>query len=393
MAQRGSIKQHGNWWVLKYRAKVIKDGEQKSIDQYHKLALIDRDHQPKQDGSAPEKVQALADVFLAPINLGTHRPQSADLVSTFLESFLKTGVGGRGEKLSNNTLRNYKVSFTLVKEHLGDLDLRKVKTPEVNQIFRSLKQTKPDLAHTTYRNVKNFLSSAFRDAVGHGLMDFNPVRDSIILRGKPSNTHAYTLKETKAIVNALSSPVAKNAVMIFAFTGLRTEEVKGLIWQDWKRGWKDYPGEVLDIQRAVVYGEVVDTKTLYSKAPVPVIGIVKKTLAAHLKVNSGENYVFHGDTGQPLRFENFARRDIIPYLKKAGIEWRGFHAFRRGLDTTLKDLGVDKSTRVDIMRHTPEDVTDKHYGKASLKRMREALEKVEAKYKRIKIDAAAKVSL
>ena len=180
--------------------------------------------------------------------------------------------------------------------------------------------------------------------------------------------------------------------MIYAFTGLRSEEVKGLMWEDWKTGWKDYPGEVLDIQRAVVYGEVVETKTLYSKAPVPIIETVRKALQAHLKANSGEGYIFHGDTGQPLRFENFARRDIIPYLKKAGIEWHGFHAFRRGLDTTLKDLGVDKSTRVDIMRHTPEDVTDKHYGKASLKRMREALEKLETKYERIKIDAAARRS-
>jgi len=376
--QRGSIKEHGNWWVLKYRVKVVKNGQQESVDQYHKLAPVDREHQPKKDGSAPDKVQALADVFLAPINAGTHRPQSADLVLTFLESFLAKGIGGRGEKLSNSTIRNYRTSFELVKDHLGNLELRKARTPEINQILRSVQQAKPDLAHTTYRNLKTFLSSAFRDAVGGGLMDFNPVRDSVIIRGKPADTYAYSLKETKAIVHVLKSPVAKNAVMIFAFTGLRTEEVKGLRWED-------YDGEVLDIKRAVVNGEVVPVKTLYSKAPVTVIDIVKKTLAAHRKQNGGDGYIFHGDTGEPMRFENLANREIKPVLKRAGIDWHGFHAFRRGLDTTLKEMGVDKSTRVDIMRHAPEDVTDRHYGKASLKRMRAALGRVEKKYKSLKL--------
>jgi len=71
---------------------------------------------------------------------------------------------------------------------------------------------------------------------------------------------------------------------------------------------------------------------------------------------------------------------VRPELQKAGVEWHGLHAFRRGLNTTMKDLGIDKSTRVDIMRHVPRDVTDKYYGKSSLTQMRKALEKVEAKY-------------
>jgi integrase len=382
--QRGYIRRHGNNWVLRYRAKVWKHGELKTIDQYHALAPVDRDHQPKQDGSAPEKVQALADIFLAPINAGTHRPQSADLVRTFLESFLAKKIGGSGEKLSNNSIRNYRASFQLVKEHLGDLELRKTRTPEINHILRMVQQSRPDLAHTTYRNLKTFLSSAFRDAVGHGLIDFNPVRDSVVVRGKPSDTYAYSLKETKAIVNALTDPIAKNAVMIFAFSGLRQEEVKGLMWGDWKTGWKDYAGDILDIQRAVVNGEVVTTKTLYSKAPVPIISLVKQTLTAHLKENTGDGFIFHGDTGAPIHLHNLVSRKISPVLEHAGIEWHGFHAFRRGLDTTLKDLGVDHSTRVDIMRHTPKNVTDRHYGKASLKRMRAALERVERKYKTLK---------
>jgi len=44
-------------------------------------------------------------------------------------------------------------------------------------------------------------------------------------------------------------------------------------------------------------------------------------------------------------------------LQKAGIEWEGWHGFRRGLATTLEGIGV--------LRHSSDRVTRKHYIKAS----------------------------
>ena len=35
----------------------------------------------------------------------------------------------------------------------------------------------------------------------------------------------------------------------------------------------------------------------------------------------------------------------FPHLEKKEIEWRGYHAFRRGLATNLRALGVDDLTR------------------------------------------------
>lgn len=405
--QRGSIRQNGNHWLLKYRVKVIKDGKQKLVDQYHKLAPVDRQHQTE------ESVRPLADVFLAPFNTGTARPQSADLLITYLENFLTQAVGGRGNKISNSTVRTYRTSLKLARPFMDGLELRKVRTPEINQIFYKVaaanKQTEEDsktgLANTTYRNLKNFLSSAFRKAVGDGLIEHNPVRDAITVKGNPADTYAYSLKEIKAIMNALdktaknlgdaaaakNAVIAKNAVMLLSFTGLRKEEVKGLRWEDYKEFRLEdfngkvvsdnFKGKVLDIKRAIVEGETLQVKTQYSKAPVPVINTVKETLATHLRVNTGDGFVFHGDTGEPMRLENLATRDIIPTLEKAGIEWHGFHAFRRGLATTLNDMGIAYETITHIMRHAPEHVTGRSYVKPSLKRMRKALEQVERKYK------------
>jgi integrase len=369
--QRGAIKQHGKFWVLKYREVVIKDGVRVRKDSYKKLAPIDRDHQTK------ASVQAIADLTLAPLNAGTSAPLSADSLLSYLERFLANGEGGSGHKLADATVGAYQDSFKVLLPHLPDMQLRQIRTPDVDKLLARVAEADGEdrRARTSYRNMRNFLSSAFKYAVRKGLMDFNPARDVAVPEGKESDTYAYSLAEVKTMVDSLMKPIAQASIMVATFTGLRVEEIKGLRWEDY-----DAKEGTLNIKRAFVEGKIVETKTKASKAAVPVIGIVKKVLAAHLKLNSGDGFIFHGDTGEPLRMENMARRDIIPMLERTGVEWHGFHAFRRGLASTLHDLAVPELTIKHILRHSDSDVTRKHYIKASLKVSRQALEQVEKQY-------------
>jgi len=368
--QRGAIKKHGKFWVLKYREDVLQNGVRVRKEVYKKLAPANsREYQTK------ESVQKLADVILAPLNAGLHQAQSVDTLETFLESFVAKGQGGSGRKLQHSTLKNYTVMLNLVRPHLTAIELRQVRTPYIDRLLRAVAENDGEKrrAHTTYRNLKNFLSSAFKYAVRDGLVDFNPVREAAIPVGAETDTHAYSLEEVRTIVDGLKKPVAKALVMVATLTGLRSEEIKGLRWED-------YDGEVLNIRRAVSAGKVVDVKTKASKAPVAVVKTVRKELAAHLKLNSGDGYIFHGSTGEPLDLENFAQRDIKPVLEAAGIEWHGWHAFRRGLASVLHELGVAELTIKHILRHSDSDVTRKHYIKASVETNRKALELVEKKY-------------
>ena len=372
--QRGSIKRHGKFWVLKYREDVLENGVRVRKDVYKKLAPISRQHQTK------ESVQALADVALAPVNVADRPVLSGDSVRSFLEMFLTKKEGGRGHKLRPSTVRSYTDMFRLAKPHLPEMELRKVRTPDINQIMRAVAAEDEDgdrRAQTAYYNLKNFLSSAFRYAVGHGLIDSNPVRDAIIPQGEDSDTHAYTLEEIYRTVEAVEKPMAKAVIMVATFTGLRMSEIKGLRWED-------YDGKVLNVRRGVVTGSIEDTKTKTSKAPVPVVKTLKKVLDKHLKTNSGDGYIFHGETGEPVRFENMARRDITPILEAKKINWHGLHACRRGLASVLHDKGVDILTVKHILRQSVEGVAETHYIKPSLERMRKALELVEKEYLKIK---------
>lgn len=381
--QSGHIRRNGRWWILKVREWVVKDGVKRRIDSYKKLREI-RHNDSEQ---APADVQALANLELAKVNIGQGQGQSADSVKSYLEGYLTAGVGSKSRrKLRDSTVQSYKSDYNLIKDFIPDMQLRQVRTPDINRIFDALIEDDGDTIRpqSTYNRAKNFLSGAFRTAVGAGLLDFNPVTAAHSIDGKEANTHAYSLEEVRDLMSAVENHTAQAAFMVLTFTGLRSEELKGLRWTDYDR-----ENGVLNIKRTIVQGKLVeDTKTTSSKAPVPVIEIVGKYLDAHLARNSGTGYIFHSPTNpeQPINFGHLVWDVVIPKAKEAGVDWQGLHAFRRGLSTVLHDLEIPELTISHILRHSTKSsksVAGRHYIKPSLERMRAALEKVEAKYKAI----------
>jgi integrase len=378
--QAGHIRINGRWWILKVREWVVKDGVKRRVDSYKKLRQV----RHNEKGDVPGDVQALADLELAKVNIGQGQGQSADSVRSYLEAYLAAGVGSKTRrKLRDVTIQSYKRDYNVIKDFIPDMQLRQVRTPDINRIFDALIEDDGDTvrAQSAYNNIKNFLSGAFRSAVGAGLIDFNPVTAAHSIGGNEANTHAYTLEEVHDLMSAVDHHTAQAAFIVLTFTGLRSEELKGLRRDDYDR-----EKETLNIKRTIVHGKIVeDTKTTSSKAPVPVIGIVKKYLDAHLKRNTGTGYIFHAptDAERPINFGHLVWDIVIPKAEEAGVEWHGLHAFRRGLSTVLHDLEIPELTIGHILRHSTKSlktVAGRHYIKPSLERMREALEKVEAQY-------------
>lgn len=389
--QKGSIRISGKWWYLKVRENVTENGQSNRKVMYHKLAPLDQ-YRPSSNGEPPAAIRAMANEKLAPINAGKREGLSADSLTSYLESYLVSGLGADGRPVRKVTLKSYRRDYKIIKDLIPDIQLRNIRTPDINKLFKALIAADGDdmRATSSYRNVRNFLSGAFRAAVGDGLVDFNPVRDAMVVSGNDADTYAYSLTEVKQLMKviALEDPKSgddwkhtiRAAFMVAMFTGLRLEEIKGL-------KWTDYDNQLLHIRRTVVNHQVVeDTKTATSKAPVPVVKTVAKELAAHRERNSGDGFIFHkvNSSQAPIIFEHIVLTNVHPACEAAGIKFHGFHAFRRGLNTVMKDMGIDYSLRADIMRHKPRNVTDKHYGRASVKQMLGVLEKVETAYSKTK---------
>jgi integrase len=319
--QRGNIERRGKCWLLKYYEPVLIDGKIVKRQRAKKLATFSEKYYTK------ESVQPLADLILAPINARTAPPESGQTVEAFLEHVYLPFVR---ENKKPTTIKSYAEMFRLVRPFLGDLQMRAVRTSDIDRLMKAVADDK-QRAHTTHRNLKSFLSGGFRYAKRNDVIRENPVRDSVVPRGKPrGEAKAYTLPEIQKLLTVIPEP-ARTAVLVAAMTGLRVSEIKGL-------RWSDIVGDELHVNRSVWSGHVTDTKTLSSRAPVPLLPIVKAALAAHRNRTTGDGYIFHGNTGKPLRLENVLRRDIKPVLVKEGIPWHGWHAFRRGVGTNLHML-------------------------------------------------------
>jgi integrase len=63
-------------------------------------------------------------------------------------------------------------------------------------------------------------------------------------------------------------------------------------------------------------------------------------------------------------------------LEQANIDWSGWHGFRRGLATTLSNLGVPDKVTQQILRHASVEITRKHYIKTTSVQAEAAMKKL-----------------
>jgi integrase len=90
--------------------------------------------------------------------------------------------------------------------------------------------------------------------------------------------------------------------------------------------------------------------------------------------------MFANGAGKAFDLDSLYRRHMKASLKAAGIEWEGWHGFRRGLATNLERINVRESIAAIVLRHSNDRVTRKHYIKpptleaiAAMRRLSETL--------------------
>jgi len=174
------------------------------------------------------------------------------------------------------------------------------------------------------------------------------------------------------MINALDEPAA-TVVATAAFSGLRKSELQGLRWED-------LADNQLHVRRTAWRTTIVSetTKTAASEGAVPVIPVLAKYLEAHRNGFPADGFIFSGPKMRgPLDLHNLTNRVIRPALEKANIPWYGWHGFRRGLATTLYELGTEARTRQAILRHANVAVTEQYYTKSVEAVSRAAMAKVQ----------------
>jgi integrase len=368
--QSGKIYIKNNSWWFRFMTPIVVGGQKRWKDKYEKLAPSAQFASAKQvEKEFGSRIRELLGET-ASITTGTMQP-----INDFIE---KVYFPGKHGVLRPSTLAGYKDFY---KRHLKplfeDRRLCDMKLPLAQQMIDNVARKNPHVSAGLLKHLKWLGVAIFDYAAQQGAFNpesKNPFSNVAIPRTQhvPKPSRYATLDDVVAMINALDAPAA-TVVAVAAFSGLRKSEIQGLRWDDLK-------GDELRVQRSAWRPTHVieETKTLASKAPVPVIPILAKYLEAHRNGCASDGFIFTGaKMGKPLDLHNLANRVIRPALKEANTPWCGWHGFRRGLATSLYELGVDGKTRQSILRHANISMTENVYTKPVSKISKAAMAKVE----------------
>lgn len=241
----------------------------------------------------------------------------------------------------------------------ADRRLWEFRTSDVQRLLAEIAARRA-LSVTTLKHVKAFLSGAFREAVGEGMIDVNPVHEARLPARSlpPKDTVAYDLPTILSVLEELrAEPEVRAAVAIAAFAGLRRAELQGLRWQD--------IDEDSITVRQTVWGEYENPpKSRASASWVPMIEPLAEIVGSYRKPR--KRTALYGSADPDTRIfrrslGHLGREIVAPAFKRAGSTFHGWHAFRRGLASNLFALGCNDLIVQKILRHATVTVTRESY--------------------------------
>lgn len=355
--QTGHVYKRGGFWVLRYRQTINQGGELTTVQKAFQLAPIDSHHKTR------KSVEGLVKDKLDKINQSNRTPETVVTIGDFVENIYLPFVAAQKRP---STQKGY---LDMWRHHFQprceSTLLRDVRCCDVQSWLEAIARedrtkTGAQLRHESMKHLKSFASGVFSHAKRQGFYDdVNPVENTAI---PPSpvgqDTYAYSLEEITRMLMVLPEPAA-TLVAVAAFTGARRGEIRGMRWENLHDG-------AVYIQQSIWESHVSEPKTKASKAPVPII----RQLAARLELHRKRlglpvaGVMFPAANGQSLSLNNVLNRQIRPALKKAGIEWHGWHGFRRGLATNLNRMGVQDKTIQAMLRHSNISTTTNIYIKS-----------------------------
>lgn len=349
--QEGCLYADNRAWFVKYRFRVRQEGGSVKVKQRAKMLGRQVDY-PRESDIMPLKIE-----FMQRINAERFSPHSSMNLRDFVDTVYLPYI----EELRASTKKGYREIWNNhIRNRVGHIRLREFRTIDASRMLRAIAE-EHDLSKTTLQHIKSVLSAVFSHAKNEGAFDgVNPVQDARIPRNarEPSETFAYNLTQIRRILDGL--PLLPKAVVATAsFAGLREGELRGLEWSDYAR-------ESLCVKRSIWKNVVNRPKTRASAQAVPVIRQLAEVLNAY-RLSMGDpssGVMFHSGGGQPMDLDKLGQNIIRPAVEASGLEWYGWHGFRRGIASNLYELGANDKVVQRVLRHAKPHVTKERYIKA-----------------------------
>ena len=261
---------------------------------------------------------------------------------------------------AHSTAVGYRSYLTLyVTPKWGKYSLAAIKSVDVEVWLRNLKKINGQSASPgTKTKIRNLMSALFSHAIRYEWAATNPISAVRSSAKRLRIPDILTPEEFQALLLELSQR-EHVMVMLAGSTGLRRGELIALRWCD-----IDFELMQANVTHSVWHNVEGDTKTEASRKPVPLHPLVVEELRQWKLATlyySDDDYLFPSiakNGSQPIQPDMILKRHIRPALERIGVKKRiGWHSFRHGLATMLRQQGVDIKTAQELLRHANSRIT------------------------------------
>lgn len=254
---------------------------------------------------------------------------------------------------------SYQVNYRLkvVKKFFQDRFLEDITSDDIQDFMNSNSQ----YGHKTLTDFKGVLHDLLQHAEEAG--DIEPGRINWKRIKNPGKREKHRKAQTNkhysdivAHIPDLKEPMEQIIVAVFAYLGLRPEEMRGLRWED-----IDLEAKRLYIERVIVYNPGVnkgpieqEPKTRDSKTWLPISDGLYPYLAKHKK-KSG--WIVHEPDGSPIQSDHHWQKVWKGIGKQINLYGMKACEFRRTVATVMVSRGADVKTTQRMLRHSTANTT------------------------------------
>jgi integrase len=264
-----------------------------------------------------------------------------------------------------------------VRPYVPDIALRDFQCKHATRLLGKIHE-EHELSRKSLKHCKSLLSATFGHARADGAIDgVNPVQGARIptKAAAAPDGYAYSVEEMTLMLSLLHG-VARTAVGLMFFAGLRPGEARGVRWTDYKEEKRR-----LTVNVSVWEKHEGTLKTSESSKPLPVGPALAQILS---EAERSSEFILAAPSGQPINLHNLAARVVRPMLRRCAVcqkpefehaksehqfeldqslpTWRGWYALRRAagtIATKVESLLAAKG----LLRHKNIATTAAHYVK------------------------------
>lgn len=276
---------------------------------------------------------------------------------------------------SDNTIYKYEADYKRFFE--GDsfeiLDIRNITDEDISSFIRRLLSHK-DIPYKALKGMFGYMKGVFDKSIIDKIIEKNPCNyvDLPMFKQfckepdkKTSKQRTLSSEEKCALLKKInkSDSLAKHAVELSLYTGMRVGELSALKWED-----IDYNNETITICRSEKYSRIskeyyISTTKNDKIRKIPLTDNMKdvlyRTKEDEIRKGYISEFVFCDENGRihANRISCWTRNNT---LTKEFYNVKSIHAIRRTLNSNMKCMGVSTPVAAAILGHT-EKVNEENY--------------------------------